>query len=128
MFYWKSLLKKQIKNFFRNTGVEHFLVKIADKLPDTEFVLNTRDWPQTTTWQPNKLPIFSFSKVVISQSFYFIEGAMIDNLKINLKKKASQHRDIMDPAWTFWEGGPAVWPIYPNGLGRWDEQMKIIPK
>jgi len=35
--------------------------------------------------------------------------------------------DIMYPAWTFWEGGPAVWPIYPNGLGRWDEQMKIIP-
>ena len=36
--------------------------------------------------------------------------------------------DIMYPAWTFWEGGPAVWPIYPNGLGRWDEQMKIIPR
>lgn len=36
--------------------------------------------------------------------------------------------DIMYPAWTFWEGGPAVWPIYPNGLGRWDEQLKIIPK
>ena len=32
----------------------------------------------------------------------------------------------MYPAWTFWEGGPAVWPIYPRGLGRWDvfrEQM-----
>jgi EGF-domain serine glucosyl/xylosyltransferase len=39
-----------------------------------------------------------------------------------------EHIDIMYPAWTFWEGGPAVWPIYPNGLGRWDEQMKIIPK
>jgi protein glucosyltransferase len=36
--------------------------------------------------------------------------------------------DIMYPAWTFWEGGPAVWPIYPTGLGRWDEQMEIIPK
>ena len=40
----------------------------------------------------------------------------------------SQSYDIMYPAWTFWEGGPAVWPIYPNGLGRWDEQLKIIPK
>ncbi len=40
----------------------------------------------------------------------------------------NEHVDIMYPAWTFWEGGPAVWPIYPNGLGRWDEQMKIIPK
>lgn len=36
--------------------------------------------------------------------------------------------DIMYPAWTFWEGGPAVWPIYPTGLGRWDEQRIIIPK
>ena len=27
-----------------------------------------------------------------------------------------------------WEGGPAVWPIYPTGLGRWDEQRVIIPK
>lgn len=26
----------------------------------------------------------------------------------------------MYPAWTFWEGGPAIWPIYPTGLGRWD--------
>ena len=33
----------------------------------------------------------------------------------------------MYPAWTFWEGGPAVWPIYPKGLGRWDQQMKTIP-
>jgi hypothetical protein len=37
---------------------------LADKLPDTEFLLNTRDWPQTSTWQPKKFPIFSFSKVV----------------------------------------------------------------
>jgi len=34
----------------------------------------------------------------------------------------------MYPAWTFWEGGPAVWPIYPTGLGRWDEQREIIPR
>jgi protein glucosyltransferase len=38
------------------------------------------------------------------------------------------HFDIMYPAWTFWEGGPAVWPIYPTGLGRWDQQRSIIPK
>lgn len=51
---------------FRNSGVEHFLLKIIDKLPDTEFYLNTRDWPQTSTWNPKlKLPIFSFSKVVM---------------------------------------------------------------
>jgi len=34
----------------------------------------------------------------------------------------------MYPAWTFWEGGPAVWPIYPTGLGRWDQQRVIITK
>jgi len=39
-----------------------------------------------------------------------------------------EHWDIMYPAWTFWEGGPAVWPIYPRGLGRWDLQREIITK
>lgn len=58
----------------RNSGVEHFLLKIINQLPDTEFVLNTADWPQTSAWQPKKLPIFSFSKVVslyLSQIFKF---------------------------------------------------------
>jgi protein glucosyltransferase len=40
----------------------------------------------------------------------------------------NENYDIMYPAWTFWEGGPAVWPIYPTGLGRWDKQRKIIPE
>lgn len=34
----------------------------------------------------------------------------------------------MYPAWTFWEGGPAVYPIYSTGLGRWDLQRTIITK
>lgn len=34
----------------------------------------------------------------------------------------------MYPAWTFWEGGPAVWPIYPTGLGRWDLMRDEIDK
>ena len=42
--------------------------------------------------------------------------------------QAHESWDIMYPAWTFWEGGPAVWPIYPTGLGRWDEQREIIPR
>ncbi|XP_076447396.1 protein O-glucosyltransferase 1-like [Babylonia areolata] len=88
---------------FRCSGVEHFILEIIDKLPDMEFLLNVQDYPQAVKrWSP--VPIFSFSKV------------------------ASQHWDIMYPAWTFWEGGPAVWPIYPTGLGRWDEQRKIIPQ
>jgi protein glucosyltransferase len=49
---------------FRNTGVQHFLLKLLDKLPDTEFILNTRDWPQSYKYNPKKLPVFSFSKVV----------------------------------------------------------------
>uniref|UniRef100_H3AJ37 Protein O-glucosyltransferase 1 n=1 Tax=Latimeria chalumnae TaxID=7897 RepID=H3AJ37_LATCH len=34
--------------------------------------------------------------------------------------QTSEYYDILYPAWTFWEGGPAVWPLYPTGLGRWD--------
>lgn len=41
------------------------MLKLVDQLPDTEFYLNTRDWPQTSKWNSNlKLPVFSFSKVV----------------------------------------------------------------
>ena len=100
LYYNQSLNRREFPS--RNLGVEHFLLKIIEKLPDTEFLINTRDWPQIhATYK--KLPVFSFSKI------------------------DSQHQDIMYPAWTFWEGGPAVWPIYPKGLGRWDQQMKTLP-
>ncbi|KAL8586490.1 Protein O-glucosyltransferase 1 [Nucella lapillus] len=88
---------------FRCSGVEHFLLEIVHKLPNMELLLNVQDYPQSVKRSP-PLPIFSFSKV------------------------ASQHWDVMYPAWTFWEGGPAVWPIYPTGLGRWDMQREIIPR
>ena len=42
--------------------------------------------------------------------------------------QTSNENDIMYPAWTFWEGGPAVWPIYPTGLGRWDLMRDEIDK
>jgi protein glucosyltransferase len=69
MLFWllKIILFSLVipENKKRNSGVEHFLLKIIDKLPDTEFYLNTRDWPQTSTRNPKlRLPIFSFSKVV----------------------------------------------------------------
>ena len=35
--------------------------------------------------------------------------------------------DIMYPAWTFWEGGPAI-SLYPRGLGRWDQHRISIDK
>jgi EGF-domain serine glucosyl/xylosyltransferase len=100
LYYNESLNRREFPS--RNSGVEHFLLKIINNLPDTEFLINTRDWPQIHATQ-KKLPVFSFSKI------------------------DSQHQDIMYPAWTFWEGGPAVWLIYPTGLGRWDQQRKTIP-
>ncbi|KAM3933085.1 protein O-glucosyltransferase 1 isoform 1-T1 [Leptodactylus fuscus] len=79
----------------RCSGVEHFLLELLPDLPDMEMVINVRDYPQVPQWMNPVIPIFSFSKT-------------------------SDYQDIMYPAWTFWEGGPAVWPIYPTGLGRWD--------
>jgi len=37
---------------------------------------------------------------------------------LNYSQDSSYH-DIMYPAWTFWTGGPAVWPIFPRGQGDW---------
>ncbi|XP_071961633.1 protein O-glucosyltransferase 1-like [Antedon mediterranea] len=87
----------------RCSGVEHFILKIIKKLPDMEFILNPRDWPQSSKYG-NAKPVLSFSKV------------------------NDQHSDIMYPAWTFWEGGPAVWPIFPTGLGRWDLLRESLDK
>ncbi|XP_038613738.1 protein O-glucosyltransferase 1 isoform X2 [Tachyglossus aculeatus] len=77
------------------SGVEHFILEVIDRLPDVELVINVRDSPQVPKWAGSVAPVFSFSKT-------------------------ADYSDIMYPAWTFWEGGPAVWPIYPTGLGRWD--------
>uniref|UniRef100_UPI00398F73F0 protein O-glucosyltransferase 1 n=1 Tax=Pristiophorus japonicus TaxID=55135 RepID=UPI00398F73F0 len=85
----------------RCSGVEHFLLEIIEELPDMEFVLNVRDYPQVPNWMKPIRPVLSFSKT-------------------------SEYYDIMYPAWTFWEGGPAVWPIYPTGLGRWDLMRKEL--
>jgi len=87
----------------RCSGVEHFLLNVVNNLPDMEFALNVHDWPKSPKYK-SPMPVLSFSKV--------------KNL----------HWDIMYPAWTFWEGGPAVWPIYPRGLGRWDIFREQINK
>ena len=69
---------------FRCQGVEHFILKLLPELPDMEFLLNTRDHPMNLKWRSSDPPpIFSFSK------------------------PPSDYLDIMYPAWTFWEGGPA---------------------
>lgn len=93
---------KTFLTVLRCKGVEHFILEIIDKLPDMEMRINVRDYPQVPKWS-NPLPVFSFSKT-------------------------GNENDIMYPAWTFWEGGPAVWPIYPTGLGRWDLMRDEIDK
>ena len=35
------------------------------------------------------------------------------------------HGDILYPAWSFWEGGPAI-ALHPTGLGRWDIRRKTL--
>ncbi|KAM9334410.1 protein O-glucosyltransferase 1 [Symphorus nematophorus] len=87
----------------RCSGVEHFILEVIDRLPDLEMVVNVRDYPQIPNWVQPTLPVFSFSKT-------------------------ADYQDIMYPAWTFWEGGPAVWPIYPTGLGRWDLMRDDLKK
>lgn len=87
----------------RCSGVEHFILEVIDRLPDMEMVVNVRDYPQVPNWVQPILPVLSFSKT-------------------------ADYQDIMYPAWTFWEGGPAVWPIYPTGLGRWDLMRDDLKK
>ena len=64
----------------RCSGIEHFLLRIIKQLPDLEFIVNTRDWPQVNRHFGQPLPIFSFSKVMFSKyipthlitSFFFV--------------------------------------------------------
>lgn len=41
--------------------------------------------------------------------------------------QTKEYFDITYPAWTFWEGGPAI-SLYPRGLGRWDQHRISIDK
>lgn len=84
----------------RCAGVEHFLFKIKEKVSDVEFILNTRDWPQVSRYHNQLQPVFSFSKT-------------------------AEYYDILYPAWSFWEGGPAI-KLYPQGLGRWDRHRDSL--
>lgn len=47
----------------RCTGVEYFLLKMIDKLPNMDMIINTRDYPQSSKHFEEALPVFSFSKV-----------------------------------------------------------------
>lgn len=84
----------------RCSGIEYFLKKLASQMNNTELIINTRDWPQINKHFQPFGPVLSFSKT-------------------------EDYRDIMYPAWSFWEGGPAI-KIYPTGLGRWDKHIKSL--
>lgn len=85
----------------RCSGIEYFLKENIQKLPDLEMIVNCRDWPQISIYNKNSFgPVFSFSRT-------------------------SEYYDIMYPAWSFWEGGPAI-SLYPTGLGRWNEHRQSI--
>ncbi|XP_046459242.1 O-glucosyltransferase rumi homolog [Daphnia pulex] len=86
----------------RCAGIEHFILKVIKELPDMELIINNRDWPQVSRHFGEVLPILSFSKT-------------------------KEYLDITYPAWTFWEGGPAI-NLYPRGLGRWDQHRISIDK
>jgi len=47
----------------RCAGIEHFLLKIIGNLPDMDLVINIRDYPQSSEYFGNAMPVFSFSKV-----------------------------------------------------------------
>jgi len=51
----------------RCSGVEHFLRKVKDQLPDMELVINTRDWAQVNQYFGSAIPVFSFSKVFLNK-------------------------------------------------------------
>lgn len=84
----------------RCAGIEYFLKANLPNLPDLEMIVNCRDWPQINTHWGIGGPVFSFSKT-------------------------ADYADIMYPAWSFWEGGPAI-SLYPTGIGRWDQHRKEI--
>lgn len=86
----------------RCSGIEFFLKQTLDHLPDMEFIVNTRDYPQVSKAFNEKLPVFSFSRT-------------------------NSDLDIMYPAWSFWAGGPAI-TLHPTGIGRWDKHRNSIAK
>lgn len=87
-----------------------------------EFIINTRDWPQISRHFGEFLPVFSFSKVTFEKFFIYKIVVLII-----FSFQTKEYLDITYPAWTFWEGGPAI-SLYPRGLGRWDQHRISIDK
>ncbi|XP_020799613.1 O-glucosyltransferase rumi [Drosophila serrata] len=79
----------------RCDNVDELLLDMAVDLPDLEFVLNVRDWPQVHFLSGLSGPVLSYSIT-------------------------EQYLDIMCPAWSFWTVYAPILQDYPHGLGRWD--------
>lgn len=67
-----------------------------------ELVINVRDYPQILPHYGVQGPVLSFSKT-------------------------KDYLDIMYPAWSFYEGGPAI-KLFPTGLGRFDLLRESLSK
>lgn len=61
----------------RCAGIEHFILKAIKNLPDIDFVVNTRDYPQSSIYFGEALPIFSFSKVISSTITFNLKRVFI---------------------------------------------------
>lgn len=59
----------------RCAGIEYFLLKVINNLPDIDLVINTRDYPQASEYFGSAMPVFSFSKV--SDNFAIYSGSFL---------------------------------------------------
>ncbi|EDW23732.1 GL23775 [Drosophila persimilis] len=83
----------------RCADVEDMLLGIAGELPNVEFILNVRDWPQVPFLSGFTGPVFSHSV-------------------------SHQHLDIMCPAWSFSSvSGPPL-QRFPHGIGQWGHMRR----
>lgn len=109
------------------------------KAIDARRCLWTTHWPRSSFLclfgEYNELLLYSnffFSvrtSTVLFVEFFFSDQTRVALFLINLVfpflQQTPNDVDIFYPAWTFWGGGPFL-SIYPEGLGRWDEQRKIL--
>lgn len=66
MILWISFSYMHCITFYVWLLTVYYLQQIVDQLPDLEMVVNTRDWPQVNYRFGQKIPVFSFSKVVLN--------------------------------------------------------------
>ncbi len=68
--YMRMFYIRHLSFLCRCSGVEHFILKVVNRLPDFEVVINVRDYPQVPGWVQPVLPVLSFSKVCTTTPQY----------------------------------------------------------